>query len=75
MEMYQTALSLASDRVKDLAIATIACASNEHEVFIDIEDVSEGNKELPNDDSQECKDLLELVNKAIDQDAKMLHLV
>ena len=74
MDTYITAFQSTTASVKDLALRTVASASNNDEVFIGIEDILEGYRELPNDDSQVCKDLLELINMANDKGAKMLHL-
>jgi hypothetical protein len=75
MDIYTTALSTASNAVKDLAIKTVASCSNENEVFIDIEDINDEYRNLPTDDSQEAKELRELVNQAVTADVKMLHLI
>ena len=75
MKTYTTALSNTSNAVKDFAIKTVACASNEDEVWIDIDDINDGCRKLPNKNTQERKDLLELIDMANDKDASMLHLI
>jgi|TARA_Y100000310_G_scaffold132521_1_gene131528 hypothetical protein len=75
MKTYTTALSNASNSVKDFAIRTVACASNEDEVWVDIDAINDGYRQLPNESIQERKDLSNLIKKAIDRGASMLHLI
>ena len=75
MKTYTTALSNASNSVKDFAIRTVACASNEDEVWVDIDAINDGYRQLPNESIPERKDLSNLIKKAIDRGASMLHLI
>ena len=60
----------AADGVKDLAI-DVCIASGEDDVFIDMDTVEE---RLSPDDSQEFKDLKEIIEAAKEKDAEYIHL-
>ena len=60
----------AADGVKDLAL-NVCIASGEEDVFIDMDTVED---RLPQNDSQELKDLKEIVKAAKENDAEYIHL-
>jgi len=60
----------AADGVKDLALS-VCIASGEDDIFIDMDTVAE---RMPVDDTQEVKDLCEIIEMAASMDAEYIHL-